>query len=125
MIEDNFGVAFACAPSLRQLYTYYRRTGTLLPGEDRQRPNEDFQRWRRKVNIRDIFWYRQAVLENNKVRDAHPIFRHAARSDSESSHAPIRIPEAEAGPLEAQKSVMDWWEDKVKRIFARRSATRQ
>ena len=133
MIEDNFGVIFACAPAIRQLYAYHRRTGTILPGKDRQRPNEDFKKMRRKINFRDIFWYRQAVLTEGRVRDAHPIFQHQANSDTECLAAPEYPPNdvppecllsdippeslPDAPPPVTQKSVMDWWEDRIKKFF--------
>ena len=113
------GVVFACAPAMRQLYGYYHRTGTLLPGKERQRPNEDFQRMRRKINIRDIFWYRHAILKDGRVRDAHPIFQRHASSDTESPAAPQRLPSDT--PQEAQKSVTDWWEETIKKVFSRSS----
>ena len=121
MIEDNFGIIFACAPAMRQLYVYRHRTGTFLSRKDRQRPNEDFRRMRRKINIRDIFWYRQAVLKEGRVSDAHPIFKHQANSDIECLAAPERLP-SDAPPV-TQMSVMDWWEDKIKRVFHRTSAS--
>ena len=119
MIEDNFGVIFACTPAIRQLYVYRHRTGTFLPRRDRQKPNEDFRKMRRKINFRDIFWYRQAVLIGGRVRDAHPIFEHQADSDIECLAVSERLP-SDAPPI-TQKSVMDWWEDRFKKFFYRSS----
>ena len=76
---------------------------------------------RRKVNIRDIFWYRQAILKDGRVSDAHPIFQPQSDTDTESLVAPERLP-TDAPPA-THRSVMDWWEDKFKKIFSRLSAS--
>ena len=121
MIEETFGTGFACAPALRQLYSYYRRTGSLLPEKDRQRPNEDFLKMRRKINIRDIFWYRKAVLVNGRVREAFPIFQRRTTTDTEGLADTERLALQghlpKGAPPVTQKSVVDWWEGKIKRVF--------
>ncbi|KAL9094317.1 MAG: hypothetical protein Q9165_003458 [Trypethelium subeluteriae] len=122
MIEETFGTGFACAPAIRQLYGYYRRTGTILPGKDRQSPNEDFLKMRRKVNIRDIFWYRQAILKDGRIRDAYPIFQRKTGSDIERLAVPERLP-SDAPPV-TEKSVLDWWEGGIKKVFCGSSASR-
>ena len=55
-VEAKMGIILACGPSVRQMYAYRRRTGTLFPSDKRQPPNSDFHAFRYRVNLRDIFW---------------------------------------------------------------------
>jgi hypothetical protein len=79
MIEEKFGNIFACAPAIRQFWAYRKRVGTTLPTNKRQNPDEDFVKMRRRVNLRDIFWYRSADLSSDGTRvfDAKPAFKRA------------------------------------------------
>ena len=62
MIEEKLGIIFACGPAVRQLFAYRSRTGTFLPSGQRQERNEDFNRMRRRITLRDIFWFRPSPL---------------------------------------------------------------
>ena len=70
---------------------------------------------RRRINIRDIIWYRDAVEKNGRVYDASPIFRRL----SDPIVSAVNPKEAPPGSLNAptQKSVMDWWEERIGRFF--------
>lgn len=101
MMEERFGHIFACAPAIRQLVAYRQRVGTSLPTQHRQKPNKDFVKMRRRINLRDILWYREAEMINGKVLEARPIFvpatEPASRETSEYSEAA------------SQPSVLDSW----------------
>ena len=73
-MEERFGNIFACAPAIRQFFAYYHRVGTILPTEDRQKPDEDFVKLRRRINFRDIFWFRNADMVNGRVLEAKVFF---------------------------------------------------
>ena len=74
MVEEKCGIIFASGPALRQFVAYWRRTGTPFPSKKRQKPDQDFQRFRGRVIWRDIFWYRQASLSNGRVLGPQQMF---------------------------------------------------
>ena len=55
------GIFFASCPVLRQFCTYWLRNRTFLPTANRIPPNSDFKAMRKRITLRDIFWYRQAT----------------------------------------------------------------
>ena len=55
MCEVKFGIIFACTPALRQFLAYRKKTKSFLLTKHRQYPNEDFEKMRYRINIRDIF----------------------------------------------------------------------
>ena len=73
--EPNLGIILSCGPALRQFWAYKTRTKSVLPTRSRQYPNEDFEKMRFRVNLRDVIWYRKAQVVGNRVFDAMPIFR--------------------------------------------------
>ena len=110
MIEDNLGIVFASAPAIRQFFAYHHRTGTFLPSDRRQLPNEDFARMRRRVNLRDIFWHRNAGAS-----DQRPIICDERSVDAQSS--------SKADTLAAHKSALDYWQAKIRSFFSRSQST--
>lgn len=94
------GIICACGPSIRQFVAYIQRTGTALPSRSRQRPNEDFVKMRRRINIRDIFWYQSPHLTAGRVLDALPVRSQKSAQDVEST---------------AQKSLLGEWRRKFGR----------
>lgn len=105
MFEDKLGIIFACAPALRQFWAYRARTHTFLPSKHQQYPNEDFEKMRARINLRDIFWYRKARTVGDRVFDASPIFR--SKPPPPSSDDPER-------PKKINSSILDIWENKIK-----------
>ena len=104
----------ACGPALRQFWAYRSRTHTSLPSKERQYPNQDFEKMRRRVNLRDILWYRKAHMTGNRVFDAAPMFRTPPPDGSSND------PQTSS---QVSNSVLDFWEKKVLRLFgAGRSA---
>ena len=55
------GTFFACCPVIRQAIVYYWRHHTLLPVKGRNLPDQDFAAFRKRLTLRDIFWYRKAT----------------------------------------------------------------
>ncbi|CAO1601331.1 hypothetical protein XANCAGTX0491_004999 [Xanthoria calcicola] len=119
MFEDKLGIIFACAPAIRQFWAYRSRTHTFLPSKQQQYPNEDFEKMRSRINLRDIFWYRQARTIGDRVLEASPIVR--------SSKSPP--PEASSDDPQSSKdvtsSVLDTWEKKIKNIFPKLFSARK
>lgn len=74
LVEEKCGIIFASAPAIRQIIAYRLRVGTFKPSKERQAPDEDFTRFRWRINLRDIFWYRQAPMVNNRVLRPRRIF---------------------------------------------------
>ena len=109
--ECNLGLIFACGPALRQYWAYRSRTHTSLPTKRRQYPNEDFERMRYRINLRDIFWYRKAHMVNNKVFDAAPIFRSKFPPPGPASGDP-------QSSSQISNSVLDVWEKRLKKLFS-------
>lgn len=98
-IEDNFGIAFACGPAIRQFLAYRRRTGSVLPTSRRQPRNADFIRTRRRVYARDIA---QSLAEQGE--DPR---RAEARADQDARQNP-----------EAARSVVDSWHGRLKGLLS-------
>ena len=110
--EAQLGVIFACGPAIRQFCAYYHRTRSFLPTRHRQYPNEDFEKMRWRINLRDLFWFRQAPMTGNRVFDAAPIFqrRLASPPDPENS--------GDSKSLEkVTNSILDVWERRIKQLF--------
>ena len=95
-------IIIACGPALRQFVAYCRRTRSFLPNGARQAPNEDFAKTRRRIAIRDIFWYRAPELIHGRVLEARSIFDPQVKRDVERT---------------AEKSVPGEWRRKLKRAF--------
>ncbi|KAI9667146.1 MAG: hypothetical protein M1831_001323 [Alyxoria varia] len=119
--EEKFGIIIACLPALRQFGAYRVRTGTFMPDRSkRQEPNEDFVKMRRRINLRDIFWYRKAVSTGGRVMDARPIFQ------AKTPMGPTPPPKTEQDGISrrAQVSALDSWQHRVKDLFST-SASRE
>lgn len=108
--EVNLGMIFACGPAIRQFWAYRSRTHTSLPTKRRQYPNEDFEKMRYRINLRDIFWYRQAQMVGNRVFDAAPIFK----SKSPPPNASSGNPQVSS---QVSNSALDDWERRIKKMF--------
>ena len=74
LVEEKLGITFASAPALRQLAAYISRRHTIFPTKDRQYPDEDFRRFRRRVNLRDLFWFRKPSLVEGRVLRPQRLF---------------------------------------------------
>ena len=110
MFETKLGIILACGPAIRQFLAYRQRAHTSLPSSHRQYPNEDVVKMRRRVNLRDIFWYREARLVGNRVFDATPMFK-------SESPPPEASKDNMQGKSQVTQSVLDIWEKKIKRAF--------
>ncbi len=119
MFEDKLGIIFACAPAIRQFWAYRSRTHTFLPSKQQQYPNEDFEKMRYRINLRDIFWYRQARTIGDRVFEASPIFR------SRKSPRPEASSDDPQSSKDVTSSVLDTWENKIKNIFPKLFSARK
>lgn len=73
-----------------------------MPNRLRQAPGADFIRMRRRINLRDILWYRTPQLVGGRVLDARPIFTRDNASNIETM---------------AQKSFFSEWRAKARTGF--------
>ncbi|KAI4234516.1 MAG: hypothetical protein L6R40_006721 [Gallowayella cf. fulva] len=73
--EYHLGILVACGPAIRQFCAYRGRTHTFLPSKQRQCPNQDFEKMRYRITMRDIIWYRKALMLGDRVIDAASIFQ--------------------------------------------------
>ncbi|KAI9688022.1 MAG: hypothetical protein M1820_010329 [Bogoriella megaspora] len=110
IVEQRCGIIFASGPALRQLIAYRRRTGTFLPSKLRQPPEQDFVRFRRRVNLRDIFWFRQPPLSNGRVLRPQQIFHPPPMEMSDDTGKSV--------DKKAEISMLDSWTWKVKHAFS-------
>lgn len=108
--ECNLAIILACGPAIRQFWAYRSRTHTSLPTKRRQYPNEDFEKMRYRVNLRDVFWYRKAQMVGNKVFDAAPIFRSKSPPPDGSSGDP-------QSSSQVRNSILDVWEKRMKKVL--------
>ena len=70
---------------MRQFFTYRRRMKTFLPTKSRNRPNDDFVAMRKRIKLRDIFWYRKKASEEVTPPPGAPPNKpeHVSRHDPE------------------------------------------
>ncbi|KAL8689577.1 MAG: hypothetical protein Q9218_004781 [Villophora microphyllina] len=110
MFEIKLGLIFACGPAIRQFWAYRTRTKSSLPTNRRQYPNEDFEKMRYRINLRDIFWYRKAPMVGDKVFEAARMFQNKPpQSDASSSKR--------QNSSKISNSVLDVWEKRIKRVM--------
>ena len=112
MFEVKLGIIFACGPALRQFWAYRKRTKSSLPTKSRQYPNEDFEKMRYRINLRDIFWYRKAPMVGDRVFEAARIFQ----SNSPPPDALSKDPQSSS---KVSNSVLDMWENRIKNVIGR------
>ena len=91
LVEDKLGIFFASCPMLRQLFTYILKYRTMRPTRHQLPPNTDFFAMRKRITLRDLFWYRQPALAE------------LLRTNPGSSTAPDQLPE----PVEIKFSGLD------------------
>ncbi|KAG8525208.1 uncharacterized protein KY384_008852 [Bacidia gigantensis] len=104
LVEGEMGIICACGPAIRQFIAYIHRTGTVLPSSSRQCPNQDFVEMRRRIQLRDIFWYQGPNLIAGRVLDALPIRTQRSKEDVEAT---------------AQRSLLGDWRRTIKgKIFS-------
>ena len=114
MVEEKCGIIFASGPAVRQFFAYWRRTGTPFPSEKRQRPDQDFQRFRYRVIWRDIFWYRQPSLTDGRVLGPQEMFCAPYSGISNGSNSTEKnVNET------AKKSAINSMAGRMKRFFGR------
>ncbi|KAI9663370.1 MAG: hypothetical protein M1831_002654 [Alyxoria varia] len=102
MVEEKLGTTVACAPAIRQFVSYVRRTGTARPSKRRQPRNADFVKFRQRVKLRDIFWYRKPDLGGNDSQAQNLSRPEGVRSGD----SPVTE--------EVKNSPLDWFHNKVK-----------
>ena len=107
MFEVKVGIIFACGPALRQFWAYRKRTKSFLPTKHRQYPNEDFEKMRYRINIRDIFWYRKAPMIGDRVFEAARMFQSKTPPPGTSGDDP-------QSSSKVSNSVLDVWEKRIK-----------
>ena len=107
MVEEKCGIIFASGPAIRQFIAYRRRVGTFSPNKKRQPPEEDFTNFRKRVNLRDVFWYRKPTLVDGRVIRPQRIF-----------HPPTKVKEtSEEADRLAQRSMLDHLRVKIGEFF--------
>ena len=109
MVEEKCGIIFASAPAVRQFVAYRLRVGTFKPTTARQLPEQDFVRFRKRINLRDIFWYRQASLTDGRVTRPQRMFYPPTSDRSENGSDTAHLVEENA-----EKSALDAMTGKVK-----------
>ena len=110
MFEIRLGMIFACAPAIRQFWAYRKRTKSFLPTQHRQYPNEDFEKMRYRINLRDVFWYRNAPMIGNRVFEAARVFQSKPPPPDASSGDPQSC-------SEVSHSALDMWEKRIKNFM--------
>ena len=105
-IEDKLGIFFASCPMIRQFITYTLRKKTMLPTTTRPPPDGDFIAMRKRVKLRDIFWYRK-----NTSNDVAPP---PSAKPNQPKHISPRDPE-----VSVSASGRIW--NAIARMFGRRS----
>lgn len=106
-VEEKCGIIFASCPALRQFFAYCNRVGTAKPTKKRQYPNADFTSMRRRIALRDIFWYRKPSLTGSRVADATPTSQMQNQSHNDSN----------LGDANSSKSPLDLWGGKLRGVF--------
>ena len=109
MLEIKLGMIFACGSVLRQFLTYRKRTKSFLFTKPRQHPNEDFEKMRYRINIRDMFWYRKALMVEDRVLDAARIFQ-------SKSPPPNAFGDDSNSSSKVSSSILDVWENRIKNV---------
>ncbi|KAI9683064.1 MAG: hypothetical protein M1820_010930, partial [Bogoriella megaspora] len=84
VVEIALGAFFASCPILRQLVAYIHRYGTILPTEGRNPPDQDFIAMRKRVTLRDIFWYRRRLSGDISLPSNAPPQKPRDISDADS-----------------------------------------
>ena len=110
MFEIRLGIIFACAPAIRQFWAYRKRTKSALPTQHRQYPNEDFEKMRYRINMRDVFWYRKAPMIGDRVFEAARAFQNKTPPPDASSGDP-------KSSSEVSHSALDMWEKRIKNLI--------
>lgn len=81
-VEISMGIFFASCPVLRQFVVYVLRERTVLPSKQPPPPNHDFLTMRKRIALRDIFWYREASpkaalpLPNSSPKNCDKMLHH-------------------------------------------------
>ena len=109
MVEEKCGIIFASAPAVRQFFAHRARTGTFSPSKRQYGQNEDFNKMRRRIIFRDIFWFRPNAC-------AGPTQSDDQRSGSKQARVSADI------EATAKTSVLDTWWGRLRHAI-RRSST--
>ena len=97
------------APALRQLCTYVARQRTMAPSKTRQPPERDFIAMRKRIGLRDIFWYK-----STKSNGTDPESR---ADDSEKRQQDPSAISTENQQI--KKSPLDVWGGELKSLMKR------
>ena len=112
VLEGRLGIIFACGPAIRQFWAYRKRMHSFLPSRGRQHPNEDFEKMRYRINLRDIFWYNKAPMINGKVLEAARIFQ-TKRSPPPTDGSADDLQDSQ----KMGRSAMDLFEQRLKKVL--------
>ena len=63
-VEEKLGIFFASCPMIRQFLTHTLRARSLLPSSQNTPSDRDFIAMRKRIKLRDIFWYRQRTPDD-------------------------------------------------------------
>ncbi|KAL8691417.1 MAG: hypothetical protein Q9218_003353 [Villophora microphyllina] len=102
-VEGEMGIICACGPAIRQFIAYIQRTGSVFPSNSRQYPGEDFVKMRRRINLRDIFWFQAPNVIAGRVLDAFPVRTQRSKENVEAT---------------AQRSLLGDWRRKITGILS-------
>ena len=112
MVEEKAGLVFACGPALRQLVVHVLRNKTILPRRRQQLPDEDFMKMRKKVKLRDIFWFRNPHASQLATFTGSPVYPPEHYIDSGTQQRAERA---------AKKSPLDSWKANAMAVFGKSS----
>ncbi|KAI9692501.1 MAG: hypothetical protein M1822_006732 [Bathelium mastoideum] len=114
LVEEKCGIIFASAPAFRQFAAYVSRRGTIFPTKDRQYPGEDFTRFRRRLNLRDLFWFRTPSLIEGRVLRPQRLFYLPPSDQISDSETLVDQAEKKDAEKSAEKSVLDVMTSRLK-----------
>ncbi|KAL9074663.1 MAG: hypothetical protein Q9157_004292 [Trypethelium eluteriae] len=118
LVEEKCGIIFACAPALRQFAAYVSHRHTVFPTKDRQYPDEDFTRFRRRVNLRDLIWFRTPSLVEGRVLRPQRLFYPPTSDQIADSETLVDQKEKKEAEKAAERSMIDVMRGKLKNIVA-------
>ena len=113
MVEEKAGIVFACCPALRQLVVHVVRTRSIIPRRRQQESEADFIKMRKKVRLRDIFWYRKPHTSQLATFTGAPVYPPEREIDSRT------LQHAEET---AKKSPLNLWRTSLGAVFGSRKA---
>ena len=116
LVEEKCGIIFASAPALRQFAAYISHRRTVFPTRNRQDPEEDFIRFRRRVNLRDLFWFRTPSVIEGRVIKPQRLFYPPSADQISDSETLVGETEKKQAEQAAKNSMLDVMRGRLKNM---------